>query len=117
MRRADRGFALLEVLIALSILGVAGTSLAFAANGALRAGAVAREREEASVRQDAVLSGLSLLTGTELDHRLGVHPVGRYVIDVARPRAGVYRIAVGERDAPLLAPFVTMVFRTSEASR
>ncbi|MEO8139367.1 MAG: prepilin-type N-terminal cleavage/methylation domain-containing protein [Gemmatimonadota bacterium] len=112
--RPDRGIALLEVLVALTILGTAGLSLV----GMLReasAAETATAREEHEVQTAGrVLGALTLLNRTELEQRIGVHPVGEYSVDIARPEATLFRLGVSRRDRPHRTLLATVVFRPLE---
>ena len=115
--RNDRGVALLEVLIALAILAIAGMALVGAVSAGLRATALASDRERASVRRDELMTGLSLLSRPELDARLGVHQLGAYAVEIQHPRAALYRLAItgpAPDDAGTLA---TLVYRAPEADQ
>lgn len=112
----DRGVALLEVLMALAILSVAGGALASATAAGLRATALAAEREHASVQRETVLTGLTLLTKEELDARTGERPLGVFQVRIERPRPGLYRLEVtgpAPADAGSLA---TLVYRATGAT-
>jgi type II secretory pathway component PulJ len=111
MARGERGVVLLEVLIALTIVGVTGASLVAATAGVLRAEEEAARRERAVVRQEEVLAAISLFTRDELVARLGSRTVGRYRIDIERPRAGLFRIQVTAPDSIGVPPLVTIVHR------
>ena len=114
--RADgrRGAALLEVLIALAILG--GTGVAFIGALAEPLSAARREaaREGTLAAADRVLSAMTLLTRDDLDRRLGRRAAGEFTILVDRPTPVLYRIAVAERVAPERELLVTVVHRPRE---
>lgn len=109
--RAERGVALLEVLAAVVLLGVAGLALVELVAGGARAVAVARERERELADQERLLTAWSLLKREELDRRIGDRVVGPYVMRVQRPERGLYRLAVGRSAALGVEELVTVVYR------
>ena len=111
MRRAERGAALLEAIVALAVLATAGTALVAALGAALRSEAELARRETTLAAADRVLTAMTLLTRNDLDQRLGSHPVGEFIVSVQRPRPELYRIAVAEAAAPEVETLVTVVYR------
>ncbi len=106
-----RGVALLEVLMALALLGSAGLALVALVQGGL-ADVHRAVAEEASLgTASRVLTALTLLTREELDQRLGQRRIGEFAIDLQRPERGLYRIAVARWEAPGLPLLVTVVYR------
>ncbi|TMD02344.1 MAG: hypothetical protein E6J01_17940 [Chloroflexi bacterium] len=108
--RAERGVVLVEVLVAVLILGIAGLALMELCGGGLRATIAAEAREHEQADAERLLSAYTLLKRTELDQRLGDRRVGPYVVNVQRPERELYRIAVADlvtvvqRDEPSNAP-------------
>ena len=113
--RAERGVALLEVLVALAILSGAGLALLDLVTAGLRAERDARERERVLVVEERVLTALTLLKRAELDQRLGRHPIGELVVDIERPERTLYRIAVMPAQSPQVEDLVTVVYRRESA--
>ena len=111
MRRAERGAALLEALVALAILAVAGVSLVGLLVDVTRGEHTFEVREMESRRADQVLTSLALEDKRGLDLRLGTRVVGAFVTDVERPEPGLYRLAIAESSAPDVPLLVTVVFR------
>lgn len=109
--RRDRGIALLEVLAAVVILGIAGLALVELVAGGTRAVAFARERERELADEERLLTAWSLLTRGELDQRIGSRDVGRFRVSVQRPERGLYRIAIARMGAPGVEELVTVVYR------
>ena len=109
--RADRGMALLEVLVALAILSGAGLALLDSVTAGLRAERESRERERVLAVEDRVLTALTLLTRAELDRWLGRHPLGDLIADIQRPERTLYRIALAQQQAPEVEDLVTVVYR------
>lgn len=106
-----RGVVLLEVLIALAILGTAGAALLGALQQAMAAQVAARTEEEQMDEADRVLAAMTLLSGADLDRRIGPRPLGEFVVSVERPETRLYRIAVSIRAAPSRELIVTVVHR------
>jgi type II secretory pathway pseudopilin PulG len=104
--------ALLETLVALAILSGAGLALLDLVTAGLRAERESRERERVLAVEDRVLTAVTLLTRTELDRRLGRHPIGELIADIQRPERTLYRIALAQQESPQLEDLVTVVYRT-----
>ena len=109
--RHERGVALLEVLAAVAILGVAGLALVELVAGGTRAVGVAQDREREMADEERLLTAWSLLKREELDQRIGDRAVGPYVMRVQRPERGLYRLAVERSVAPGVEELVTVVWR------
>lgn len=105
------GFALLESLLALAILGTAGLSLVALVRSGLESEHKAREVEEVTASASRVLTAMSLLTRADLDQRLGTHPVGEFAVEVQRPERTLYRIAISSQAAPAVEMLVTVVYK------
>ena len=110
-RTSRKGIALLETLIALAILSVAGLSTVALVSSLLRAQAESEEREEAVTTAGRVLAAATLLRREELDQRLGSQEVGEFLLDVQRPEKALYRIALREKAFPDVDLLVTLVYR------
>jgi len=109
--RAERGVALLEVLVGLAIVSGAGLALLDLVTGGLRAERDARERERVLAVEERVLAALTLLKRDELNRRLGRHPLGELVVDIERPERTLYRIALSQEQSPQVEDLVTVVYR------
>jgi len=109
--RRERGVALLEVLAAVAILGVAGLALVELVAGGTRAAGVAWDRERELSDAERLLTAWGLLKREELDQRIGERVVGPYVMRVQRPEQGLYRLAVERSVAPGVEELVTVVYR------
>jgi hypothetical protein len=112
----SRGVALLEVLVAILILTVAGLSLVELVSAGTRAMATARTRERELADEERLLAAYTLLTRSDLDRRIGRREVGPYLADVQRPEQTLYRLALLRRAAPEVEDLVTVVYRR-EAER
>lgn len=111
MRRTERGVALLEALVALAILSGVGLGLVELVSAGLAAERDARERERVLAVEGRLLTALTLLTREDLDRRLGRHPIGDLIAEVARPEPTLYRIALARASAPDVEDLVTVVYR------
>ena len=107
----ERGAVLLEVLVALTILTVAGLSLVGLLTAGLRSEQDTREREHVLANEGRVLAAMTLLTRTDLDRRIGRNDVGEFVVNVQRPERTLYRIAIAHGRAAHVEDLVTVVFR------
>ncbi len=116
MPRGERGVALLEVLAALAILGVAGLSCIELVVTGTRAVVTARQRERELADEERLLAAYTLLRREDLDRRLGDRSVSPYVVNVQRPERTLYRIALLRQAAPGVEDLVTVVYR-AEANR
>ncbi|SRR6266545_7700552 len=111
MLRADRGVVLLEVLVAVAILSASGLALVSVVSTGLRSEWDARERERTLAAEERLHAGLTLLKKSDLDRRLGRHPLGAFVVNVQRPERGLYRIALAQEGSPEAEDLVTVVYR------
>jgi type II secretory pathway component PulJ len=110
---AERGVALLEVLVALVILATAAIALLELVDAGTRAVTAARVRER-QLDEDRLLSAYSLLARSDLDRRLGTRDVGPYRVNVQRPEPTLYRVALSREQAPEIEDLVTVVFRQEQ---
>ena len=102
--RASRGgTVLLEVLVALMIVSVAGAAAMASASAMTRTVATAQMRERDVRAASAFLDDVSLWTRDDLDRHLGNRPEGRWRLDVERDAEDLYDVALygGDR-GPLL---------------
>ena|SRR5690349_4420151 len=106
-----RGAVLLEVLVALVILSIAGLSLVTLVDAGLVGEREAAIREREIQTEERLLAALTLLKRTELDQRLGRHPLGEFVVDIERPERTLYRIALARVESPQVEEVVTVVYR------
>lgn len=111
MPRAERGAALLEVLAAVAILGIAGLGFVELVAAATRAELRARATERELADAERLLAAHTLLRRDDLDRRLGDRVVGPYVINVQRPERELHRIAIARGDAREVEMLVTVVRR------
>jgi len=111
----ERGVALLEVLAAVVILGVAGLALLELVAAGTRAVSAARARERELADEERLLAAYTLLARADLDRRLGRRAVGPYVADVQRPERTLYRIALIRSETADVEDLVTVVYRPEAA--
>ena len=105
----ERGVTLLEVLVAVAILGTVSAGLFAVTAQALASEARARAREEDLQVAEGLLVEHVLLDDTSLNQRLGLRRAGPYVVRVDRPERTLYRIAVASAEAPDQEWLVTVV--------
>ncbi len=110
-RSAVRGLVLLEALLALAILSIAGLSAIGVVQHGLDQERRALAREHEVVEAARVLTALTLLTRTDLDQRLGRRRIGEFVAGIQRPEPALYRLAVAEAAHPDVELLVTVVYR------
>ncbi len=111
MAHDKRGSALLEAMVALTILATAGMAAVNLLAAGARSERQAAERERALREADRVLTVYTLLTRNELDQRIGSQTIGHLAVLVQRPERTLYRIAVVDTLAPTQELLVTVVYR------
>lgn len=93
-RRARRGAALIEAIIALTILTTAALSLvALSAQGS-RTIAQARAAETEMRRASAFMDVVTLWTRADLDRRLGTREQGPWKLRIDRPTPALYELTL-----------------------
>jgi prepilin-type N-terminal cleavage/methylation domain-containing protein len=108
----SKGFALLEVLVALAILGTAGLAVVELAAQGTRAVTHALEVERRVADEDRLLRAYSLLNRRDLGQRVGLARVGPYAVRVERLDFALFRIALGAADGPV--DLETILYRPEE---
>jgi prepilin-type N-terminal cleavage/methylation domain-containing protein len=111
VRGSERGVALLEVLIALALLSIAGLATVAMVDSAVRAESEMAKRENAVATASRVLTALTLLKASELTQRIGYHPLGEFIVSISRPEPALYRIALSEAGAATQEIVATVVYR------
>ena len=98
MRRSSArpGVVLLETLVALAILGVAGASLAALAVGATDAVRRAHRLDDDVRRASAFLDVVALWPREDLDRHLGTHPQGAWILEVQHVAPTLYTVAIAD---------------------
>lgn len=112
-----RGVALLEVLVAMTILSTTGLALTTVLRQAAGAQVELASAERQLDTADRVLAAMTLLTAKDLDQRIGSRTVGEFVTSVDRPEAGLYRIALADTGHPDRTLLATVVYRPSQVAR
>lgn len=111
MRPPDRrGVTLLEVLVALTILGTAGAALSTAMRDALGAAERARAAEREMAAASAYLDVVALWPAADLDRHLGERAQGPWRITVQRPARQLYTVALADSGAGRLL-LTTVLYR------
>ncbi|MBI4501457.1 MAG: prepilin-type N-terminal cleavage/methylation domain-containing protein [Gemmatimonadetes bacterium] len=104
-----QGFALIEALVALTIVAVAGLGFVDLTAQAARSASRTREVEEQLAQEDRLLTAYALLDRQDLEQRIGRVIVGEYALTVERLDWSLYRVGVGIGwSAPDL---VTVIYR------
>lgn len=94
MRLDRRGAVLLEAMVAITILAVAGTA---AVTMVAESAAVVRRARDADAqarRADAFLHAVALWTRDDLDRRLGDRPQGPWRLEIQRPTPTLYEVVL-----------------------
>lgn len=115
MKTSNRGMILLEVLVAMMILGSTAIALVGLAAAAVRTEARDRADERQLAEADRVLVAVTLLTKGELDQRIGRHRIGEFSVTIRRPEPELYWIGIGLSPAMGSEELVTAVYRADES--
>lgn len=91
------GAALLEVIVALTILAISGVTAVALVSGAVRSVTAAREAEMELRRASAFLEAVTLWTRDDLDRRLGERPQGPWRLRIDRPSETLYTAVLIDR--------------------
>lgn len=94
MRRADAGAALLEAIVALTVLVTAGTAAVSLASQSAQAVHAAHDREAEMRSASAFLEAVALWTRDDLDRRLGDRPQGSWRLRIDRPAPELYVVVL-----------------------
>lgn len=105
------GSVLLEVMVAIALVALTSLAVVGSLSSAARVLADYRTREHALDRASRLLTLYTLMTGPELDQRLGSRPVQEFLVSVQRPEPALYRVAVADSSAPGHDLLATVVFR------
>ena len=111
MPRNDAGVILLEVIVAITLLAVAGTAVVSLLSAAVRQQDLLARRETTMLTAYRTLAALTLLRRAELDRRLGRHPADRFIAEVSRPEPTLYRLALLLSDTASIEMLTTVVHR------
>lgn len=106
-----RGAMLLEAIVALAVVSVAGLSMLALVGAVQRDQTRTTLAEQTLVSADRIMTAMVLLTGQDLDRRLGSHGVGAFAVDVERPERSLYRIAIADTAASRSELLATVVYR------
>lgn len=109
-RGPNKGLVLLEVMIALAILAVAGVSALTLAVNSLAAIERAQRANQASERASHFMDAVSLWTRSDLDRHLGDRSEGAWRLSIGRPVPTVYVVSLRDT-ATNRDLFTTSLFR------
>lgn len=93
---SDAGGTLLEVVVALTILVVAGTASVSLVAQATRAVESARAEDRDLRAASEFLGAVSLWPKKDLDRRLGSHRQGPWSLRIHRPEPAVYAVTLSD---------------------
>ncbi len=112
-----RGLTLLEVVVALTIVTIAGGALVGRVGGAIRQIRLLDAEEKRIDSAHQVLAGLSQLRRAELDRRIGEYPTSGFIASIQRPDPELYRVALLEPEPAGRTLVVTVLYRPREEPR
>lgn len=92
--RGKRGAVLLEALIAMSILAIAGLSLVSLTSQSAESLRLAQEREREIRAANAFFNAVSLWPARDLDRHLGTRQQGPWQMHISRPSATLYVVTL-----------------------
>jgi len=96
---AFRGTVLLEVIVALTLVAVAGVSLLELTMQAASAAGAARQRAEMVADANAFLESISLWPRADLDRHIGRRREGKFEVLTERPTPTLYHVVIGARES------------------
>ena len=99
MTGVRRGAVLLEAIVALTILAVAGAAVVALASDSARAVARAAAADETTQRASAFLDAVALWPREDLDRHLGARPEGEWRLIVERPTPTLYTVTLADSSA------------------
>ncbi|HET7584026.1 MAG TPA: type II secretion system protein [Gemmatimonadaceae bacterium] len=94
MTQNRRGAVLLEAIVALAILSIAGSVIVSLATEVTSAMRTAHDADRAMARASAFMDAVSLWPRTDLDRHLGSHPQGDRRLRIERPVPTLYVVAL-----------------------
>lgn len=95
-RRGARGMILLEVMVALAILGFGIASTAAVAVASLDSVRRAQREERAVQRAAALLNAVALWPRADLDLHLGTRVEGEMLLRIDRPNDALYDVSIDD---------------------
>jgi type II secretory pathway pseudopilin PulG len=110
-KKRTAGVALLEAIIALAVLSIAGLSTVALVDSTLKAQFEMHAREQQLATASRVLAAATLLHGPELDQRIGSREIGEFLLSVGRPEKRLYRLAISDVHVPEEDLLVTVVHK------
>lgn len=89
-----RGMTLVEVTVAIAILGIGGVAYLAVVSTSLRRVEAARQQEQSFAAAAALLAAASLWPREDLDRRLGDRPQGPWRLVIERESPKLYSVAI-----------------------
>ena len=102
MKRVRTGVAIIEVMVAMTILATAGVALLSMARSHLAGVALAESRDAESRRVNALMVAASLWSPSDLDRHLGQRRQGPWTMIVDRAHPSLYRVAIADSTGAVL---------------
>lgn len=96
-QKIRKGFTLLEVLVAMTILALVGLSTLEAVQTAARLGGVAVMAERDLSEASQLLHSVSVWSRTELEQRLGTREQGEWSLEITRETPDFFLVVVRDR--------------------
>jgi len=106
-----RGAALLEALVALTLLGTVGSAAAWSATESLRAVQRMHARESDQRLAARFITAVSLWPREDLDRHLGDRPQGPWRLRIDRPMRTVYTVTLSDTVGGGVVLLQTAVYR------
>lgn len=112
----ERGVALLEVLVALTLIGTTGLAAIGMLNAAVNDMRMISARETAQTAAQSLMVRYAVMSRRELNQRIGQEEIGTMFVRVTRPEAELYRVAVGQLASRTDEMLVTVIHRPRDPS-
>jgi len=114
---SDRaGSVLLEILVAMTVFGIAATSLVSFVHESVRAVERTHEMERSLRDASAFMDKITLWSRADLDRHLGNRPSGAWRLTIQRPRPSLYEVTLFDSTGTRVL-LHTVQFRAEEVAR
>jgi hypothetical protein len=105
------GAVLIEALVAIAILSVAGLSAIEYVVAVQEAHARSVTRERDLARAERLLTATVLLSQRELEQRLGIRSADDFLVWIDRPEPFLFRVGISAPERPKAELLATLVYR------